>query len=69
MAVPVPQEAVDALRARLPLSRDEALKWVEPEFDEAAELVFSLIGRPSLEARQGWVIFGEMILHLQELGF
>lgn len=69
VAVPIPQEAVDALRARLPLSRNEALKWVEPEFDEAAESVFSLIGRPSLEAKQGWVIFGEMIPHLQELGF
>ncbi|KAK0219337.1 hypothetical protein EDD85DRAFT_797448 [Armillaria nabsnona] len=69
VAVPVLQEAVNALRACLPLLCNEALKWVEPEFDQAAELAFSLIGWPSLEVKQGWVIFGEMIPHLQELVF
>ena len=34
--IEVPQDAVDALRKTIPVSRDEAMRWVDPSFEEAA---------------------------------
>ncbi|KAJ7257231.1 hypothetical protein B0H12DRAFT_1218504 [Mycena haematopus] len=61
MGTPVAQETVDALRENIPVSREEALRWVPDSFDIAAKEVYAAIGSPKLEPRRGWEIFGEMV--------
>ncbi|KAJ7633203.1 hypothetical protein FB45DRAFT_745629, partial [Roridomyces roridus] len=56
----IDQDAINALRETIPSSRDEALRWVPQEFDDAAQEAYEQIGSPKLEARRGWVIFGQM---------
>lgn len=46
--IEVPQDAVDALRNTIPVSRDEAMRWVDPSFEEAARQAYITIGSPSL---------------------
>ncbi|KAJ7832305.1 hypothetical protein B0H13DRAFT_2256526 [Mycena leptocephala] len=46
LSTPVDQETIDALRANIPLTREEALRWVPDQFD--------------FVAAESWEIFGQM---------
>ena len=55
------QEAIDALRNTIPVSRDDAMRWVDPSFEQAAKEAYITIGSPSLQdTRTGWSIFSAM---------
>ncbi|EDR10136.1 uncharacterized protein LACBIDRAFT_318159 [Laccaria bicolor S238N-H82] len=59
--IEVPQDAVDALCNTIPVSRDEAMRWVDPSFEEAARRAYITIGSPSLSNMStGWSIFSAM---------
>ncbi|KAJ7270398.1 hypothetical protein C8J57DRAFT_1065904 [Mycena rebaudengoi] len=60
LAIPVPQEAIDELRALILTSRKEAYHWVSDEFDALASEVYIQLGCPKLEALSGWAIFNAM---------
>ncbi|KAJ7246194.1 hypothetical protein C8J57DRAFT_1678352 [Mycena rebaudengoi] len=60
LAIPVPQEAIDELRALILTSRKEAYRWVSDEFDALASEVYIQLGCPKLEALSGWAIFNAM---------
>ncbi|KAJ6611237.1 hypothetical protein B0H10DRAFT_1809969 [Mycena sp. CBHHK59/15] len=66
MSTPVEREAVEALRANLPCSREEALRWVPDHFDVTAWEVYKELGSPKLEASRGWEIFAQMAERLEE---
>jgi len=60
--IEVPQDAINALRNTIPVSRDEAMQWVDPSFEKVAnEAYINTIGSPSLSnLRIGWSIFSAM---------
>ncbi|KAJ6538057.1 hypothetical protein B0H19DRAFT_1217911 [Mycena capillaripes] len=60
LSTPVDQETIDALRANIPLTREEALRWVPDQFDLLAAEVYAELGAPKLEPLRGWEIFGQM---------
>ncbi|KAJ7908244.1 hypothetical protein B0H13DRAFT_2498450 [Mycena leptocephala] len=60
LSTPVDQETIDALRANIPLTREEALRWVPDQFDFVAAEVYADLGAPKLEPLRGWEIFGQM---------
>ncbi|KAK7013005.1 hypothetical protein R3P38DRAFT_3007997 [Favolaschia claudopus] len=61
----VPQEHIDALRQKIPRSRDECYRWVSDEFNTQAFGVYEQIGSPKLKLVDGWTIFCEMLPLLQ----
>ncbi|KAL1729340.1 hypothetical protein EV714DRAFT_285004 [Schizophyllum commune] len=63
----VPPELLAELRASVPVSRDDAYRWVPEEFAELAEHVYVIIGSPQLDVRSGWRIFEEMFMKFNEL--
>ncbi|KAJ7113473.1 hypothetical protein C8R44DRAFT_930096 [Mycena epipterygia] len=67
MSTPVDVEAVEALRANLDCSREEAFRWVPDSFELDAQAVYEEIGRPKLEPSRGWEIFGEMIERMENM--
>ncbi|KAG6907095.1 hypothetical protein DXG01_010544 [Tephrocybe rancida] len=52
---------VDALRKAIPVSREDAMRWVEDEFSDRAQLAYVAIGSPGMEALSGWNTFSHMI--------
>jgi len=46
--IEVPQDAINALRNTIPVSRDEAMQWVDPSFEKFANEAYITIGSPSL---------------------
>jgi hypothetical protein len=55
------KEAIDALRNMIPVSRDNAMRWVDPSFEQAAKEAYITIGSPSLQdMHTGWSIFSTM---------
>ena len=58
----VDPEVVQQLRAQIPVSRDKAMRWVSPEFDQVAEAAYyQAIGAPDLSClTSGWDIFSQM---------
>lgn len=65
LSIPVPVDVVDELRKTLPISREEAFKWVDDEFAAAAEEVYAEIGSPERTLSTGWAVFARMtpLLH------
>ncbi|KAJ7759976.1 hypothetical protein B0H16DRAFT_1720201 [Mycena metata] len=61
----VPQAVVQELRAMLPKSHEECMRWVSAEFDAQASAVYESLGRPTLSITNGWDIFTQMLLELQ----
>jgi hypothetical protein len=59
-AIPVPKDAVDALRSSIKLTRKAALQWVPEEFDTIAWQVYELLGSPTTSAETAWDLFTEM---------
>ncbi|KAK6996369.1 hypothetical protein R3P38DRAFT_2565983, partial [Favolaschia claudopus] len=60
LAVPVAQEAIDALRGLIDTPRSEALCWVPDVFNDLAFEVYHELGSPRLEALNGWAVFNAM---------
>ncbi|KAK7029057.1 hypothetical protein R3P38DRAFT_3515958 [Favolaschia claudopus] len=60
LAVPVAQEAIDALRGLIDTPRSEALRWVPDLFNGLAFEVYHELGSPKLEALNGWAVFNAM---------
>ena len=59
--IEVPQDAVDALRKTIPVSRDEAMRWVDPSFEDVARRAYISVGSPSLSNMStGWSTFSAM---------
>ncbi|KAL1684694.1 hypothetical protein GGG16DRAFT_119559 [Schizophyllum commune] len=61
VGVYVPPEVMQEMRALLPLTREEAYRWVEDDFAHNAELAYDTIGRPELIPSHGWDIFVDML--------
>ncbi|KAI0312081.1 hypothetical protein OF83DRAFT_691512 [Amylostereum chailletii] len=55
--IPVPREAIQAMRDTFPLTREEAYQWVEPEFSDLVLEAWDEIGAPELTMFNGWDIF------------
>ena len=52
---------VDALRAQIPISREESMRWVDDEFEDAASKAYSALREPSLDnLLSSWDIFSSM---------
>lgn len=64
---PVPLEATEALRNNLEVTREEAFRWVSPEFAAAAEEVYTEIGLPALTLDSGWGVFVRMAAILERM--
>jgi len=59
--IEVDQPGIDALHLQIPVSRADSMRWVDKEFEEAAEAAFDIIGNPSLDdIRSGWSIFSSI---------
>ncbi len=59
--IAVPQDAIDALRKTIPVSRDDAMQWVDPSFEQVAKETYITIGSPSLrDMKTGRSIFSAM---------
>lgn len=67
LSVPVDYNIVEELRAQLPVSREEAFRWVDDEFAAQADEVYANIGSPPLSLRSGWQIFSQMSPMLEEV--
>lgn len=55
--IAVSQEQVDLVRSELPVSREEALSLVSPEFNVAAGFAFESIGQPTTSVENAWRVF------------
>lgn len=58
--IPVSMTVLDELRDNLPISREEAFRWVDREFELAAEDVYRKVGSPTLTLQTGWDVFARM---------
>jgi hypothetical protein len=67
LSVPVPQAAIDALRAQKEFTREEAFRWVDDEFRVAAEQVYAEMGSPALSCSNRWRIFNDMVPRLASM--
>ncbi|KAJ7210144.1 hypothetical protein GGX14DRAFT_534841 [Mycena pura] len=64
-AIPVPEDAILALRDSIKISREAALRWVPDEFDIMARQVYEGLGSPVASAETAWELFSQMaaIMH------
>ena len=60
-SIPVTQDAIDALRADLPVCHDEALRFIDDDFATTAEDIWNHINSPPLTVSNGWEIFTKML--------
>ncbi len=59
--IQVDQPVIDALRDQIPISREEAMRWVDYTFEKAALTAYREIGEPSLgNISSSWEIFASM---------
>jgi hypothetical protein len=69
-SAPVSQETVDELRSQLPFSKEEAYRFVDEGFHNAAFNIYIQIGSPDMTAPvNGWNIFKAMSPLLENLYF
>ncbi|OBZ68444.1 hypothetical protein A0H81_11429 [Grifola frondosa] len=66
VSVPVPKIAVNALRETLPITREEAFRFVDDEFAAFANGVFEELGKPIIDVGTAWLVFERMALILCE---
>ncbi|KAJ6449991.1 hypothetical protein C8R45DRAFT_1114394 [Mycena sanguinolenta] len=66
LAIPVTQEAINALRSLIDTPRKEAFRWVSDDFDALALAVYNGVGSPKIEALSGWAIFNMMAPPIRE---
>ncbi|KAK7037052.1 hypothetical protein R3P38DRAFT_2517000, partial [Favolaschia claudopus] len=62
LAVPVAQEAIDALRGLIDTPRSEALRWIPDLFNGLAFEVYHELGSSKLEALNGWAVLTQWLL-------
>ncbi|KAF8156751.1 hypothetical protein B0H34DRAFT_808164 [Crassisporium funariophilum] len=60
----VDQTTIDALRAEIPVSCEDAMRWVDDEFAFQAQVVYEAIGSPTLVPLSGWTIFAQLLHEL-----
>jgi hypothetical protein len=68
LSQPVDQESLNALRADLSCTREEAMRWVPAEFEKQAIAAYEELSSPQLLPTRGWNIFGNMIRILERNG-
>ena len=59
--IEVEKTTLDALRAQIPVSHDEAMRWVDDGFALEARTVYKSLDSPALEPASGWNIFRQMV--------
>ena len=62
-SIPVPQEAIDQLRADMEVSREDAFRFVDDTFANIAQAVWQSIGTQGFCVENGWIIFEQMVVH------
>ncbi|KAJ3508917.1 hypothetical protein NMY22_g16464 [Coprinellus aureogranulatus] len=61
----VEEVVVDALRGRIPVSRQDAMRFVDAAFDALAKEAYEAIGSPDLsDTSRIWDIFRAMLIHI-----
>ncbi|KAI0073741.1 hypothetical protein K474DRAFT_1710450 [Panus rudis PR-1116 ss-1] len=65
--IPVPQEAIAEMREQLPLTREDAFRWVSDDFADHAQSIYEELGSPLRAIHSGWEIFAMMAPRLQEM--
>jgi len=66
--IPIDQVTIDALRGQIPVSRAEAMRWVDDDFARLAEDAYVRIGSPDLSSiSTGWSTFSSMANTIQML--
>ena len=63
--ITVAQDTVRDLRLQLPVTRDEAFRWVEDEFQSTADTLWDRMGRPNITTSSAWDVFVQMAELLQ----
>ena len=59
--ITVNEAVIDALRAPIPISREESMHWADDEFEVAAREAYHTVGEPPLnDILSGWAIFVSM---------
>lgn len=59
-AIPVDRAFIQQLRERIPVSREEAMRWVSDEFAALAGDVYDEIGSPVISLTTAWTVFQQM---------
>jgi len=54
------QEDVERLRDELPVTREEAFRWVSDEFADVAQHAYVQLESPTLSALSAWELFQQM---------
>ncbi|EMD37731.1 hypothetical protein CERSUDRAFT_94731 [Gelatoporia subvermispora B] len=68
MGVGIPQNVIQALRETLPTSHEEAFRWVDAGFENAAATVWESLGKPPKDLGSAWHVFGQMVPLLMNMG-
>ncbi|KAF8075916.1 hypothetical protein FPV67DRAFT_1558519 [Lyophyllum atratum] len=63
--IPVEKNTLDALRAEIPVSRLDAMRWVDDSFAERAQNAYERIGSPLLVPARGWSVFRSILAELE----
>lgn len=63
--IKVPKTAVDELRKTIPVSREDAFRWVDDEFAHQADAIWSALGQPAIDLGSVWQVFLLMVAELQ----
>lgn len=58
--VPTPREALDELREQIPVTREDAFRWVDDEVQVAADKAWDSLGHPSITLGSAWEVFVQM---------
>ena len=64
LGVKVPMDILGQIRAQLPVTREEAFRWVDGEFAAVADELYIHLGSPRLTLEGGWDIFSRMSVQL-----
>ena len=57
---------IPALRDTLPITQEEAFRWVSDGFHAAAQRVYEEVGSPKLTIVNGWQVFSLMLPKLRQ---
>ena len=67
LGIPVTLEAVEAMRAELPVTRHEDFRFVDDQFADTVEAAYAEIGAPKLTLNDAWQIFGQLSVILARM--
>ncbi|KAJ7053471.1 hypothetical protein C8F01DRAFT_1260459 [Mycena amicta] len=63
----IPRDVIDEMRGRLPVTREQVMRWVPDEFNEVAEVTYEEIGSPKLVHSTGWETYRAMLTIIQDV--